>query len=226
MCAQNYSAVDAHRRWLNSDLGSELRIIRRNYLRHRLSISLSPVERSCFPLMSRFAKWRTLVFGRVTWGVFARAYWAIYQPGVSPAFYGSVLFSEDPADHNSPALFEIAEYSRKVMEFDVPLDGIEHYANVIRDDHSMPGRLEVPVPLATKPGVFLQSIAIERARLPCEYLHHRLVPIVTSRSAHFAAIIHHQHWSPEFRGLWCAGDPPLSEMDLADYSTESPEITP
>jgi hypothetical protein len=226
MSAQNYSAVDAYGRWRDTDLRAYLRVIRRNYVRYRLGGLPTSLEYRTFPKVSRFAKWRTVVFGRVVWGVFARAYWAIYQPGVSSLFYGSVLYSNDVSDEGSPSLFEISEYSRRVMDYDVPLDGIEEYAKVIRDDHSLPDPVEVPTEIAAKRGVFLQTIGIERAKLPRRYLHHRLVPIVKFRGSGFASIIHHAYWGAEFRGIWSTGDPLLSEQELAAYRADSPEITP
>lgn len=226
MTAQNYNAEDAFHRWRDGGLSVHLRVMRRKYLIRRLLASVSTLEHLSDRTISKFVKGQTLVFGRVTWGVFARAFWAIYQPGKSPIFFGSVIYSDDPADEDSPALFEIAEYSRRVMEDDVPLNGIEEYAAVIRDDHSLPPRIVVPTQIATKPGVYLQSIGIQREKLPRGYLHHRLVPIIVHRSRPYASIIPQRYWGGKFRALWCAGDPLLSEQVLAGYRAEWPEIEP
>lgn len=107
-----------------------------------------------------------------------------------------------------------------------PLDGIEGYAAVIRDDYSKPSRIPVPIPIAAKDGVYLQSIKIPRKILPCGYLHHRLVPIVVGDRLPYASIIPHRYWGEEFRALWCSEDPPLSDEMLSDFRSDSPEITP
>lgn len=226
MAPQNYSAVDAFQRWAGSDLRKHLRIIRRKYLWHRWIGGVSPLELRALPRAGILTKYRTITTGRVTWAVFARAYWAIYQRGVSPGFYGSVLVSDDPSDESSPALFEISEYSRRVREFDVPLDGIKEYAHVIRNDDSPNDRIEVPVALAMKPGVWLHTILVERAKLPLGYLHHRLVPVVYVRGSPFVSIIHHRYWGAEFRALWSAGDSPLPEEELRIYRDKNPEVVP
>lgn len=226
MVPQNYSAVDAYRRWAGVDMREQLRRIRRNYFRHRLAGMPTALEYKMKPQVGIFAKWRTVILGRVTWAVFAGAYWAIYQPGVNPLFYGSVLFSLDDSDGSSPALFEVAEYSRKVMEYDVPLEGIEEYAKVIRDDYSLPPTIKVPLGIATKEGVFLQSVGVERAKLPHGYLHHRLVSVVHFPGSKFVSIIHHRHWGNEFRNIWCAGDASMSKDQLATYRADFPQVTP
>lgn len=225
MLPQNYNAVDAYQRWTNSPLAGHLRIIRRNYFRHRCRL-LSPAEHRLAPRVGAFAKWRTVVFGRVTWAVVARAYWAIYQPGRSPVFYGSVVVDGDDSDASTPALFEIAEYSRRVKEYDVPLDGIEEFARVIRDDDSLPGTVEIPPSVAMKPGVLLQTVGIERALLPPGYLHHRLLPVVFLPGSGFVSIVHQRHWGEEFRARWCCGEPLLSAAQWREYRESFPEIEP
>ncbi len=226
MTDQNYSAVDAYRRWQNSGLGAHLEIIRRNYSRPRLFDRPSLLEYRSKPQVSRFAKWRTVAFGRVTWAVFARAYWAIYQPGRSPGFYGSVIVSNDPVDDDGPVLFEIAEYTRRVSEYNVPLTGIEDFARVIRDDYELPPVMEVPESIAQKKGVFLQTILMERAKLPGGYLHHRLIPVVAAAGSGFVSPVPHRYWGDEFRACWSGGDPLLSEARLRQYRADSPEIVP
>jgi hypothetical protein len=226
MNPQNYSAVDAYRRWADYDLAGQLRVISRRYLRHRLRGFPARADYRLVPRVSAFAKWRTVIFGRVTWAVFTRAFWAIYQPGLSPVFYGSVVVSDDVADESTPSLFEIAEYSRRVKEYDVPIDGIEEFARVIRDDNSLPDTMEIPVGIAMKRGVFLQTVGIERARLPCGYLHHRLLPVVYLRRSGFVSIVHHRYWGAEFSARWCAGDALLSEEELREYRVDFPEIEP
>jgi hypothetical protein len=226
MAAQNYSAVDAYRRWSDCSLSAHLRVIRRNYLRHRLRGLPTDCEYRSLPDVGTFAKWRTVILGHVTWAVFTRAYWAIYQPGGSHPFYGSVLVSGDGGDESTPALFEIAEYSRRVKEFDVPLEGIEEYARVIRNDDAISGTIDVPAEIAMKPGVLLQDVVIERQKLPCGYLHHRLVPVVFLRGSQFVSIVHHRYWGDEFRTRWCAGDPPLTEEELRLYRADFPEVVP
>jgi len=226
MSEQNYSAVDAFRRWQGSDLALHLNKARRNYTRHRLGGLPSGMEYRSEPRVSRFSKWRTVVFGRVTWAVFARAYWAIYQPGRSPAFYGSVIVSRDEADESGPALFEIAEYTRRVREYDVPLDGIAEYVRVIRDDNSLPHTIEVPESIAQKRGVYLQTILVERAKLPCGYLHHRLIPVTFSKGSGFVSAVHQRYWDDDFRASWSQGDPPLTEDQLREYRANFPEIVP
>lgn len=87
--------------------------------------------------------------------------------------------SFEPETEDAPSLFEIADEVRQVRDYDVPLEGIERFAEVIRDDYSMPMRIAVPERIAIQEGYYLQSIGIEREKLPDQYLHHRLVPIVT-----------------------------------------------
>lgn len=120
MTSQNYSAEDAFRRWRKGGLRRHIESIRGNYISGR-SISLIAshnLDLYSDTLGSTLGEWHTLMFGRVTWGVFARAFWPIYQPGKRQLFYGSVIFSDDPDDEDSPTLFEISEFSREVMECD------------------------------------------------------------------------------------------------------------
>ncbi|MGC4072391.1 MAG: hypothetical protein QM760_07730 [Nibricoccus sp.] len=84
----------------------------------------------------------------------------------------------------------------------------------------------MPAQIAMQQGYSLQSIGILRRALPCGYLHHRLVPIVTHPRIPYATILASKYWGEEFTKIWLSGSPPLSEGDLEKYRQNFPEITP
>jgi hypothetical protein len=173
-----------------------------------------------------FQQWYVTKFGVLTWGVFARAFWSIYQKGSWPLFFGSVIWSRAEEDEDAPSLFEIAEQVRIVRDFDVPTEGIEEFVATIRDDYEMTQRIPVPESVAMREGYFLQSIGIPRRKLPDGYLHHRLVPIVTHPKIPYATILDCRFWTEDFTTIWRSGDPLLSEEELQRYREAFPDITP
>ena len=224
MTAQNYSSEDAFQRWRKTGLRQHLDYINAAYRSHRFAIKPANDIHPSHSRMARVHNWVTVKFGTVTWGVFARAFWPIYQKGKSPLFFGSVVLSFDRDDEDAPSLFEIAQEIRIIRDHDVPLDKIESFAGIIRDDYAMVPRLEVPERIATKSGIYLQSIGMERAKLPTGYLHHRLVPIITHRSVPYATVVDHKFWSPEFKEIWLSGNPLLSAEELKEMQQHFPDV--
>lgn len=226
MIQQNYNAEDAFARWRPTGLLSHLQRIRQAYRRTRLLASpardLDPSDRE----VTGIQRWLTTKFGVVTWGVFTRAFWPIYQKGTSPLFFGSLIISCVPEDEDAPSLFEVAEEVRQVRDYDVPVDGIEEFAEVIRDDYSKPMRVAVPERIAMRSGFFLQSIGIERRKLPDGYLHHRLVPVITHPRYSYASIIHQRFWGEEFTAIWRSSERLLTDAELKRYQEAFPEIVP
>jgi hypothetical protein len=226
MIAQNYNSEDAFARWRPTGLQRHLQHIRQSFRPARLFAPVPcelPVRVSGVSLLKRcFAA----KFGIITWGVFTRAFWPIYQRGVSPRFYGSVIFSSSPEDEDAPSLFEIAQEVRTARDDDVAIDGIEDFLSIIRDDYSLAMRVPVPEVLAMDPGYHLQSIGIERHKLPQGYLHHRLVPILTHPRIPYATLVDCKYWSPGFTAIWQSGDPLLTPAECRIYQSEFPEVVP
>lgn len=226
MVPQNYNAEEAYARWRSTGLRRHLQEMRAS---HRLARFLAPVTRDLHPDdrgVAPWGQWFTTKFGLLTWGVFTRAFWAIYQKGTSPLFFGSVIVSGARDDEDAPSLFEVAEQVRVIRDCDVPTDGIEDFADVIRDDYSMPMRVAVPESVAMQGGYFLQSIGIPRRKLPHGYLHHRLVPIVTHPRIPYATILDCRFWNEDFKRIWRSGNPLLTEDNLRRYREEFPEVDP
>jgi hypothetical protein len=227
MRAQNHDADQAFARWRPTGLRIHLEAIRHAY---RAARPFAPGPRD----ISAREAGVTLVqrctvtnFGHLTWGVFTRAFWPIYRPGITPRFYGSVVFSFGTQDEDSPSLFEVAQEIRTLRDDDEdPLEGVEDFARIIRDDYSAEARVPVPGILAMRNGCHLQSIGIERHKLPCGYLHHRLVPIITHPAIPYATLVHHRYWSPDFTTTWLSGHPLLSREELESYQADFPTITP
>jgi hypothetical protein len=226
MIAQNYNSENAFARWRSTGLLRHLQQIRRSFRPARLFAPMPwelPVR---VPEVSLIKRCFVAKFGVITWGVFTRAFWPIYQPGISPRFYGSVIFSSSPEDEDAPSLFEIAQEVRMARDYDLPVEGIEEFLSIIRDDYSMAMRVPVPEALAMSPGYHLQSIGIERHKLPQGYLHHRLVPILTHSRIPYATLVDCKYWSPEFTAIWRSGDPLLTAGELQIYREQFPEIIP
>lgn len=165
------------------------------------------------------------VFGRIVWGVFTRAFWPIYGPGKNN-HNGSVVFSFDPFFENSPGLFEISQDLRQLREGSGEPKHLVKFAAVLRDDHKAPDRLRIPDGLAGGRKAFFQSIFIPRNRLPGNYLHHRLVPVIASKFGSSAEILPLKFWPDGFKKTWSLGDPLLSPDTLAEYRRRYPQIKP
>ncbi|MGJ8638805.1 MAG: hypothetical protein ACSHYA_05385 [Opitutaceae bacterium] len=224
MEVQDYNADTAFSRW-SSGLQPHLDVIRESYaMRRGLHLPQADLLNHLGD-ESYLKRYLALNCGVVSWGVFARAFWAIYANGENN-FYGSVVVGDHPDMANSPILFEIAEEIRRVRDFDVDTTGIEAFVEIIRDDCSMANRIQVPKSISSGYDVFLQSLRIDRRDLPTGYLHHRLVPVAYSSRHTYSKIVSSKFWSEEFREIWSSGLPPLSTETLQGYAEAWSEIKP
>lgn len=222
MNVQDYNADIAFSRW-RSGLEHHLEDIREFYVKRR---GFHLPQRQLLNHLgneSYLRRYKTVNNGKISWGVFARAFWAIYAKGKNN-FYGSVVVGDHPDMANSPILFEIAEEIRRVRDFDVDTSGIEEFVAIIRDDSSMANRIKVPSQISAGYDVFLQSVRIDRLDLPTNYLHHRLVPIVYYPPNTYAKIVSCGYWGDEFKRIWSSGEPPLSDKEIEEYAAHWPEI--
>lgn len=165
------------------------------------------------------------LFGRVVWGVFARAYWPLYGPGVND-HHATVILSFDRFFDDSPGLFEIAEDLRRLRELGGETRRQRKFAAALRDDFRSRPKVRVPRELAGGRRVYFQSVYVPRSRLPGGYLHHRLVPVVAQPLSSYAAILPLAQWPESFREKWLVGEPALAAETVAGYRRAQPEVRP
>ena len=222
---QNFNAESAYKRW-QGELGQHLTETIKAFKSHSL---IKMPDSSCWQdtvMPDRTAKFLVYNFGRVVWGVFARAFWPIYIPGKHD-HYGSVVFGFDHFFNDSPALFEIVEDLRALREQGGEPKHLNKFAAQIRNDSfPTPNRVRIPPELAGERKAYFQSIYIPRTSLPGGYLHTRLVPIVVHPMSSYAIMVPLKFWPEKFKAKWLEGKPPLDAQALAAYHIAFPDVEP
>ncbi len=221
---QDYNAENAYQRWRGS-------------LGFHLAETRGLIQSCGFPRFPDAACWSDSVtrnpltklavynFGRVVWGVFARAFWAIYRSGRNN-HYGTVVLGFDSIFEDSSALFGISQDLRTLREGVGEPEFLETFARQIRDDTKGRNRIRIPKELSCGRAAYFQLVYVPRTRLPCGYLHHRLVPVIAHPASSYACILPLEFWPADFKRKWLEGEPPLSAERLALYQQAFPNVQP
>jgi hypothetical protein len=221
---QDYDAKKAYARWEGS-LGKNLKDTKDIFAKRKRFRWLDMDAKRDYLCTSRLVQFLTFNYGRVVWGVFARAFWPIYTCGRND-HCGNVVLSFDPIFEDGPGLFEIAERIRLLRESDRNPRHLRRFTKIIRDDSNFTPTINVPKEITSGRKARFQSIFINRNRLPDKVLNHRLVPVLALRSTNYAMILPLEFWSPELKRRWFLGDPPLNAEVLLLYQAAFPDVEP
>lgn len=165
----------------------------------------------------RSDKKKLLLHGKVVWGVVTRAFKPAYIPG-KHTFYGSVAYSLDSLD----CPFELAWKVNQLREYYPTIPkGAEKVAKSIQNDLSNFARMKLPKELDITGESYFANICIHRERLPLNYIHNRLLPVlVAPDKTKWCCILPLEYWDEEFKQIWTSGPPIYLPEEVTDILVE------